>query len=265
MTSSTLVKFVSVTLLLLAAPLTTVRAQQAPIVDPVRESLRLWVETMKKRQEQNDAWKRDQEILQNYKDGLVREQQDLKKLIEETKQRNQAADKSSLDLTTKITAYQDAQKMLGEAVRKLETQAISLAKRLPIILTKEARMAQFLTEISKDSQLTGEKQNDGLPKRINNVLSFLGEAEKWQQTIHVKEEVHQLKDGREMNLKVMYLGLAVAYGISSEGNIAIVGTPAAEGWNYEEKPELFTAVSEAIAATIGDRDPVFTSLPVRLP
>jgi hypothetical protein len=258
-------KSATVTLLLLATSLTTLVAQQAPTEDPVRESLRLWVETMKQRQEQNDAWKRDQEILQNYKDGLLREQEDLKKIIAETKERNQAADKASLDLTAKITAYQEAQKMLGEAVRQLETQALAQAKRLPLILSKDARMAQFLTEINKDVQLSGDKQNDGLPKRINNILSFLGETEKWQQTIHVKEEVHQLKDGREMNLKVMYLGLAVAYGISSEGNIAIVGTPGAEGWTYEEKPELFTSISEAIAATVGDRDPAFTTLPVRLP
>jgi hypothetical protein len=249
---------------LLAMP---VLGQSAPVnpAEDVRTTLRLWVETMKQRQEQNDAWKRDQEVLQNYKDGLVREIEDLKKQIAATKERNQAADKESLDLTAKINAYQEAQKMLGEAVRTLESKAISQAKRLPSTLLKDPRMAQFVTEIQKDAQLSGEKQNDGLPKRINNVLSFLGEAEKWQQTIHVKEEVHQLKDGREMNLKVMYLGLSVAYGISAEGQVAIVGTPTADGWAFEEKPELFAPIAEAIASTIGDRDPSFTTLPVRLP
>jgi hypothetical protein len=258
-------KSIQVTLLLLATSLMPIAAQQTPAEDPVRESLRLWVETMKNRQVQQDDWKRDQEVLQNYKDGLNRELEDLKKLIVETKERNQAADKESLDLTAKITAYQEAQKMLGEAVRVLENSALVQAKRLPTTLAKDARMAQFLVEIAKDVQLTGEKQNEALPKRINNILAFLGETEKWQQTIHIKEEVHALKDGREMNLKVMYLGLAVAYGISAEGNIAIVGTPGAEGWTYEEKPELFTSISEAIASTVGDRDPSFTTLPVRLP
>lgn len=233
--------------------------------DEVRSTLRLWVETMKQRQEQTDAWKRDQEVLQNYRDGLVREIEDLKKQIESTKERNQAADQQSLDLTAKINAYQEAQKMLGEAVRSLEGQALTQAKRLPSTLLKDPRMAQFVTEIEKDTKLPAEKQNDGLPKRINNVLSFLGEAEKWQQTIHIKEEVHQLKDGREMNLKVMYLGLSVAYGISAEGQVALVGTPTANGWNFEEKPELFTPIAEAIASTVGDRDPSFTNLPVRLP
>jgi hypothetical protein len=258
-------KSIQVTLLLLATSLLPLGAQSAPTEDPVRDSLRLWVETMKNRQLQQDEWKRDQEVLQNYKDGLTRELEDLKKIIVETKERNQAADKGALDLTAKINAYQEAQKMLGDAVRVLENAALTQAKRLPISLANDTRIKQFLAEISKDVQLTGEKLNEGLPKRINNILAFLGETEKWQQTIHIKEEVHALKDGREMNLKVMYLGLAVGYGISAEGNIAIVGTPGAEGWTYEEKPELFTAISEAIASTTGDRDPSFTTLPVRLP
>jgi hypothetical protein len=37
------------------------------------------------------------------------------------------------------------------------------------------------------------------------------------------------------------------------------------GWVFEEKPELFTSIAEAIATTIGDRDPSFTTLPVRIP
>ena len=258
-------KSTHVTLLLMAMSSAPLIAQQPVAEDPVRESLRLWVETMKERQEQQDAWKRDQEVLQNYREGLQRELEDLKKIITETKERNQAADKESLDLTAKITAYQNAQKVLGDSVRVLEIAALTQAKRLPSTLLKDPRMAQFITEITKDTALTGEKINDGLPKRVNNILAFLGEAEKWQQTIHIKEEVHKVKDGREMNLKMMYLGLAVAYGVSTEGQVAIVGTPGAEGWTYEEKPELFTSITEAIASTMGDRDPSFTTLPVRLP
>lgn len=258
-------KSIPVTLLLMAVSVSPLVAQQPVVEDPVRESLRLWVETMKNRQEQQDAWKRDQEVLQNYREGLERELLDLKKIITETKERNQAADRESLDLTAKITAYQNAQKVLGDSVRVLETAALTQAKRLPTILQKDARMAQFITEITKDSQLTGDNSNDGLPKRVNNILAFLGEAEKWQQTIHIKEEVHAIKDGREMNLKMMYLGLAVAYGVSTEGQVAIVGTPGPEGWTFEEKPELHASISEAIASTVGDRDPSFTTLPVRLP
>lgn len=258
-------KSTPVTLLLMAVSVSPLVAQQPAAEDPVRESLRLWVETMKNRQEQQDAWKRDQEVLQNYREGLERELLDLKKIITETKERNQAADRESLDLTAKITAYQNAQKVLGDSVRVLETAALTQAKRLPTILQKDARMAQFITEITKDSQLTGDNSNDGLPKRVNNILAFLGEAEKWQQTIHIKEEVHAIKDGREMNLKMMYLGLAVAYGVSTEGQVAIVGTPGPEGWTFEEKPELHASISEAIASTVGDRDPSFTTLPVRLP
>jgi|688.fasta_scaffold52374_1 hypothetical protein len=261
----TRLKMPPVTILSLACFLLPLSAQQASQEDPVRDSLRLWVETMKNRQDQQDSWKRDQEVLKNYQEGLAREIEDLKKMIATAKERNQAADKESLALTDKITAYQTAQKTLGTAVRVLEQQALEQAKTLPPSLAKDARMAQFITEISKDSQLKGEQENTGLPKRLNNILSFLGEAEKWQQTTHVKEEVHKLKDGREMNLKVLYLGLSAAYGVSAEGQIAIVGTPTAEGWVFEEKPELFTSIAEAIATTVGDRDPSFTTLPVRIP
>jgi hypothetical protein len=233
--------------------------------DDSRSTLRLWVETMQKSQEQQQAWKRDQEVLTNYKEGLNIEIEELKKYIADAKNRSAAADKETQDVSTKIEAYLKAQKSLAVAVRELENRALAEAKLIPSPLLKEARTAQVLGEITKDAALTGEKETEALPKRLNNIISLLGETDKWQQTTHVKEEVHKLSDGREMNLSMLYLGLSVAYGVAPEANIAIVGTPTPNGWRFEEKPELFAEISKAISITKGDSDPTFTTLPVSKP
>ena len=69
-------------------------AAQQPAVTPTQElraNIREWVETMQAIQQEENEWSRDQEVLQNYKEGLEREIADLKQRIADAKTRNLAA------------------------------------------------------------------------------------------------------------------------------------------------------------------------------
>jgi hypothetical protein len=255
-------------ILLCAARLCAQEPAVAPSASPneaLRSTIRQWVETMKRIQKEEDDWERDREILENYKEGLTKEIEELKSAIASAQDRKAGADQESLDKTSRREAYGEARKTLAAAVRKLEQDALAKAKLLPAVLRTEPKTAQALEDIETDVNLTGDQADQGLAKRLNNLLTLLGEAEKFQQTVHVRDELHQRRDGTEFNLKMVYFGLAVAYGVNDGGDFAVVGRPGQDGWKYDERPELAARIRQLVGSATGDVEAAFVPLPLEIP
>ena len=110
--------------LLAALPVTA----QEPAVTPteeLRSSVREWVETMRKIQQEENDWSRDQEVLQNYKEGLEKEIADLKQQIADAKTRKAGADQESLD------AIRRARPLRGGQGRTLRRSSGGWRRALP--------------------------------------------------------------------------------------------------------------------------------------
>ncbi len=233
--------------------------------EELRTSVREWVETMRKIQQEENDWSRDREVLQNYKEGLEKEIADLKEQIASAKTRKEGADKESLDKVRERDRYVTAKDELATIVRNLEEQLIAKLPSFPEPLAKEAKVAQGIEDLKRDIALPPAKRAEGVSKRLLNVVNLLSEAEKFQQTVHVRPELHKDSKGREFNLQVVYFGLAMAYAVNEDGTFALVGRPGADGWRFEEKPELASAISKLLAATTGETDAAFINLPFSKP
>jgi hypothetical protein len=105
-----------------------------------------------------------------------------------------------------------------------------------------------------------------MTRRLNNTLNLMSEAEKFQQAVHLRDDLlHKTSDGREFNMKVIYFGLATAYAVNETGDFALVGTPTPGGWKFAERPDLAPRIKELVGVTTGDVDAKFVPLPIDLP
>ena len=136
---------------------------------------------------------------------------------------------------------------------------------MPAALTAEPKVAQMIEEVKKDGALTGDAAKQGLAKRLNNVLNLLSEVEKFQQAVHLRDELHKSPDGREYNMKVLYFGIAAAYAVNETGDFALVGKPSESGWTFSERNDLAPRIKELVGVTTGDLDAKFVTLPIDLP
>jgi hypothetical protein len=241
---------------------------QEPAVSPTEElrtSVREWVETMRKIQQEENDWSRDQEVLKNYKEGLETEISNLKQQIADAKTRKAGADQESLAQSGERDRLAAAKDELSGIVRKLEENLAAKLPLFPAPLLAEPRVAQGVEDLRRDLALPAEKRNEGVSKRLLNVINLLTEAEKFQQTVHLRPELRKNADGREFNMQVIYFGLASAYAVNDDGSFALVGRPAADGWKFEERPELAADIRRLIAATTGDQDAAFVNLPLPKP
>jgi hypothetical protein len=247
--------------LLLALPVSAQQPAVTPTED-LRTSVREWVETMQAIQKEENDWSRDQEVLQNYKEGLEREIADLKQQIADAKTRKEGAESESLDQSAERDRLAAAKDELAGIVRRLEENLAAKLPLLPAPLLAEPKMAQAVEDLKRDLALPAEKRNEGVSKRLLNVINLLTEAEKFQQTVHLRPELHKNADGREFNMQVIYFGLACAYAVNEDGSFALAGRPTTDGWTFAERKDLAADIQRLIAATTGDRDAAFVTLPL---
>ena len=242
-------------------------AQEVKIspTEELRTTVHEWVETMQKIQTEENEWTRDQEVLQNYREGLEKEIADLNEQIAAAKTRKDGADQESLDKSKERDRYAKAKDGLVTIVRGLEEKLAPKLKTFPNPLLEEPKVAQGIEDFQRDFALPVDKRGENVSKRLLNVINLLTEAEKFQQAVHLRAELHKDGQGREFNMQVIYFGLAQAYAVNDDGSFALVGHPTPDGWKFEERQELATEIQKLVATTTGDQDAAFVNLPFSKP
>lgn len=249
-----------------ALPLSAQEAAPAPApAEELRASVREWVETMRKIQEEENSWTRDKEVLQGYREGLEKEIEDLKEEIERAKTRREGGDKQSLDKLTERDLYARAHDELVRQIRILEE---GLAARLPLFpppLREQAKVALAIETLQGGLQLPPEKRSQDASKRLYNATELLAEVEKFQQQVHVHTELRKDPQGREFKMQMVYFGLAMAYGVNEDGSFAVTGRPGASGWEFQERKELAAGIQELVESASDEKHASFNKLPLVLP
>ncbi|MEX1049731.1 MAG: DUF3450 family protein [Akkermansiaceae bacterium] len=233
--------------------------------EDLRTSVREWVETMRKKQVEENDWARDQEVLKNYQEGLEKEIADLKQQIADAKTRKAGADQDSLHQSDERDGYAAAKDELSGIIRRLEENLAAKLPLFPAPLLSEPKVSQGIEDLQRDLKLPVERRNDGVSKRLLNVINLLTEAEKFQQTVHLRPELHKDAEGREFNMQVIYFGLACGYAVNEDGSFALAGRPSADGWKFDDRLDLAQEIQSLVSATTGDLDAAFIQLPLLKP
>lgn len=239
----------------------------APVspTEELRATISEWVETMRKIQKEENDWTRDEEVLKNYREGLKSEIETLKEQIAGAKTRNQGFDAKTKEQEAQRDKFVGAKKSLTEKVLRLEKDLIAKLPLYPSPLINDPKVAQWIDGLKATTAYEGDDQKKDISKRLMNILNIVAEAEKFQTTVHVRDELHTDSKGAEHQLSVVYFGLACAYGVSKDGKFAIHARPTAEGWQFIEQNDIAPDVQTLVATILGDKDAAFIKLPLSQP
>jgi hypothetical protein len=247
------------------SPLLAKESAAPPAAEELRSSVREWIETMQKIQQEEDNWEKDREVLNGYKEGLQKEIEDLREQIERAKTRKDGGDTQSLDKLAERDRYAAAQE---ELARQLATLEEGLSAKLPLLpepLRQTPKVAQGIEALAKSIQLPADKKNEDLSKRFFNAVELLADVEKFQQGVHLHSELRKDSKDREFKMQVVYFGLAMAYGVNEDGSFAVVGRPAANGWKFTERNDLATQIQALVASASSEKSDTFSQLPLIQP
>ena len=221
-----------------------------------RELIRQWVQTERLISEEKNDWKVEKQRMQDLLDLYQKELKLLNEEIEKAGASAELADDRKVKLGSELKEYRDAQRLLADSLVRLLPRARLLVKRLPEPLQNE-----LATDISVLTSAEAMQKPRNVLKSMLNVLTSAGQ---FNRSITVAEETRDLDGGEKMTVSVIYLGLARAYFAASAGDSSGVGTPAKDGWQWQDRPELADDIRRAMAVYKKDQQPQLIQLPVEL-
>lgn len=258
-------RYLTILTLSFIAVVSPAMGQNISPTEELRTTVNEWVETMRKIQQEENDWARDQEVLENYKEGLESEIATLKEQLSDAKTRKQGADGETLEKEQQRDRLVAAKDALTMYVHHLEMEMVKKLPDFPDPLLSDPKVAQWVEELKVAAALPESERGDGVSKRLMNVINLVSEAEKFQATVHVREELRKDADGKEFNMQMVYFGLACAYGVNAEGGFAVVSRPSGTGWKFEKHNELADDIQHLVDAIHGDQDAAFINLPLIKP
>ena len=247
--------------LLASAPMT---AQQDGVPAPTAQSLeetRLkmgkWIETQQIITKERKDWQQGKEILLGRLELVKQEVDTLQEKIAlaQTSAGESATERDQLVAQDRV--LMDALAWLGTAADRLEVDVTRLLKPAPTPI--QEKLAQLIERMPKE----GAKDRVTVAERFQNILSILNELNRANTDITVSYEIRTLDGNRQAEVRALYVGLAVAYYVSANGEAGI-GRPTADGWTWESSKEIAEPVLLALDILQGKHTPEFVPLPARL-
>jgi len=255
------------TLLLMLGFSSVLQGQEQEITptEELRVTVNEWVETMRRIQQEENEWTRDQEVLTFYKEGLESEITSLKEQISSAKTRQEGGDQQALDKISERDRLNAAEDELKSQLRRMEEDLASKFPLFPEPLRKSPKVTQGMEAIQKCLLLPAEGQTEVVSKRLVTVTELMADVEKFQQGVHVFPELHKNSKGEEFNMQVVYFGLAFAYAVNEDGSFALVGCANPDGWKFQERSDLAPQILKLLNTTTSETEASFTNLPIIQP
>jgi FtsZ-binding cell division protein ZapB len=235
------------------------RVEGQDTVSDFRIKMEKWVETRQILSQETSEWEVERETLEASRDLLRQQKKALEAEIAELKETSTVADDERLDLLLKRGEYQRANRSLEDQIRALEEEAQALAPQLPEPLRE--RLELLLVQIPDDPETTRVP----LGQRLMNVLGGLAQAEKFNGTATFVGETRAVDGDQKIQLRTLYWGLGQAIYVDSKGEIAGIGHPGAEGWEFSNEPDLADQAKLLLDIYEGNVDVIrFVRLPVEI-
>jgi len=228
-------------------------------LDDSLNSLEKWVET-------------ESVISKEKADWEIQKQSMLDLLAVHRKELNELAAqiKAAEDMTSTADAQREA--LLGEqdSIRKIEArikdQITAQEASLKKVIKKLPRpLQQEILPLSSRLPEDPDKTSLSLSQRMQNVVGILTQIDKFNTTVEVVPESRSFEDGKLVEVKTIYFGMAVAYYADTVGAHAGYGVPTDNGWEWQPDDSIAEKVQSIIEMAEGQTTDIkFVELPVTI-
>lgn len=230
---------------------------QSPIKE-TRNLVEKWVESRQLSSQLKADWQVEKEVLEQSISAFEGELSSLDAQMEkvDTGKTQVSSEFETVNQEKDaLTAYSGR---LKEEVARLEVRLNKLADQLPIGVKE--RISPLLDRIPENPAET----KLSVSTRMQNVLGVINEVDKFNGGVTVVSELRKNTEGADVQVQVLYVGLAQAYFSDPTGAFAGTGKPGANGWDWSIQPELGEKILNAINIYLGSQPAAFVNLPFQL-
>ncbi|MBN2452323.1 MAG: DUF3450 family protein [Lentisphaeria bacterium] len=188
---------------------------------------------------------------------LGRQAEEMRAACEQARARAAEAGERRRAAETELRQRQAARDALAVPVAVAEDRLRALLPILPQPLLDRLR-----ENVEALTRPTAGPTGEEVPERLRLVFGLLTEIEQFAAGVHLCRLRLDDPGGRTREMDVLYLGLANAYAVATEGDEAAFGVPGASGWQWRWDPSLAESVRAAVAVFRKERPAAFLRLPL---
>ncbi|MGZ0656750.1 DUF3450 family protein [Coraliomargarita sp. W4R53] len=227
-------------------------------VTETRDVLDKWVETRQIISEEKADWKIEQSILGDTVTLLSNELERLQKSLDDLEASATAADEDRSQLAIEKEKLSEAAGVVEANIGALETQLKRIIKSLPEpLINKIKPLVRRLPDDSSDTKLS-------LGERVQNIVGILSQADKFNTTLTETSESREIADGKVVEVRTLYWGLAMAYYVDASAEYAGIGYPGADGWEWPQLEGKGLEIKRLLDVYEGAEDIQFVEVPARI-
>ncbi len=182
---------------------------------------RQWLDTERQASALQTDWQAQQPILQQRIALLTAEKEQLRGLLKESSASRNDVETRRAELLAEQAQLESQQQQLSQALERLVAQIDGMSKLLPPPL--QATWA-------KERSALGEEPDASL--RLQVALAQLSSLAEFDQRVAVHEISITTKEGKELLVKQLYLGVGMAWFTSADGRLAGWGQASDDGWQW---------------------------------
>ncbi|MBK8979358.1 MAG: DUF3450 family protein [Planctomycetes bacterium] len=224
----------------------------------LRALLDKWVETQRIISQEKRDWALGKELMRTRIDAVQREIATLRERIAADEAEIAKIDAAEAELFTENARLQEASAAMVDVVGQLEARTQRLLARLPEPIVDKVRT--FSQRLPADPANTDVRCGE----RFAAVVAILNEIDKFDQTVTLLPEQHELSDGRTVEAATIYVGLGQAYFATADGRFGGIGSAGTEGYVWQSADEAAKDISRAIGILENREPAAFVRLPVRI-
>lgn len=227
-------------------------------ITETRDVLDKWVETRQIISEEKADWQTEQSILSDTVTLLRNEIERLDKALEDLEASATAADEDRSELAAEKDVLNEAASVVEDNIAGLETQVKRILPALPSPLVEKIKpLIRRLPDDSSDTELS-------LGERVQNIVGILSQADKFNTSLTATSESREIEDGKVVEVRTLYWGLAMAYYVDASGQYAGIGYPGADGWEWPQIEGKGAEISRLMEVYEGSGEIQFVEVPARI-
>lgn len=224
-----------------------------PPAKEVQGKLEQWVKTRQLISEESADWSAEKTTLAQLNEVRLRESGQLDEFIAAAGIRVAEVDKQRAALAKDETGLKTWRTGMERQVAALEKRIAPLLRRLPPPLHRKVEEAVI--------RLEAPDPETPLQNRARDILLVLQAYLDFQNTLTVDSDIREI-DGTRREVSILYMGMAQAWYVDTDGKYSGYGTPSDNGWVWTEDNSFAPRARAAIDIQTRRATPSFVTLPL---
>lgn len=245
----------------LVGPVVAADSTPSSSADEWKQRAERWLELERRTADEGNAWRAEREALETSRELMKTENERLQKRLDANALARDLFLKRLNTLQADLSEQETASTDLRAGLAAVEMRLRGVRERLPVPLREQ--VDDLFRRLNRGDETEGGAVT--LSERAQTLVSIMTLMDQFNSRVTLTHHLYRDDDGGELDVQVLYWGLAMGLAVDVNGTRAWMLTPTDTGWSWQDHSDSAAAVRQLVDIHSREVRPALVSVPVALP